>query len=127
MKVVIGVFINEQQQILITRRHWSKSHGGYWEFPGGKLEFTETAEQALKREMEEELDVHVLSFQYLGDISHSYAHTEVTLIVFQVTDFIGEPICREDQLELQWVGFDKLGDYAFPEANLEIIRMIRGC
>ena len=62
----------------------------------------------------------------MGDVLHDYPDKQVHLIVFAVHHFIGEPMCRESQLDMRWINLDELVDYQFPEANLEIMKLIRG-
>ncbi len=125
VNVAVALIYDEQQRVLITRRSWTKAHGGYWEFPGGKLEVNEDPKMALSREVKEEVDLDVIASHHLMDVLHDYADLQVQLIVFTVHQFIGEPICRESQLDLRWVTHDELADYQFPEANLAIIKLLR--
>ncbi|WP_197086609.1 NUDIX domain-containing protein [Sphingobacterium sp. IITKGP-BTPF85] len=69
-KVLCGLIIKDQQ-ILICRRKPEKSLGGYWEFPGGKLEEGETYEECLAREIQEELDLRVTVKNHLKQSSIS--------------------------------------------------------
>lgn len=126
VKVAVALIYDEQQQrLLITRRPWDKSHGGCWEFPGGKLEANEDPKTALAREVQEEIGLEIMVSQHVGDVIHDYAEMQVHLIVFSVHQFLGEPVCRESQLDLRWVKLDELANYQFPEANLEIIKLIQ--
>lgn len=124
MKVAIAVIFDEQQRILITQRPHHVPHGGYWEFPGGKLEANELAEQALIREVREEIGLEIQQYQFLGEINHQYADKSVQLIIFQVTQFNGIPSCLEGQLDMKWVDKDNLNLEEFPEANHGILDLI---
>ena len=59
-RVVMGLLFNDSGRILIARRNPSKRYGGLWEFPGGKIEAGETIEEALEREIMEELDAPIM-------------------------------------------------------------------
>ena len=59
INVVAAVIKNEDGKILITQRNLQKSQGGLWEFPGGKIEPNETKENAIVREIKEELDIDI--------------------------------------------------------------------
>ncbi|MGI9536026.1 MAG: (deoxy)nucleoside triphosphate pyrophosphohydrolase [Desulfocapsaceae bacterium] len=59
-RVVMGLLFNRSGRILIAKRNPSKRYGGLWEFPGGKIEHGETVEQALVREIHEELDAPIM-------------------------------------------------------------------
>lgn len=124
MKVAVAVIMDNQQRILITRRPLHATHGGMWEFPGGKLENTETPIAALIREVKEEVGLDVHGAEFLGQINHNYPHHSVKLLVYCVRDFHGAATAREMQMDLRWVEVDSLQDYAFPEANQQIIELI---
>ncbi|MDR3501630.1 MAG: 8-oxo-dGTP diphosphatase MutT [Legionella sp.] len=124
MKVAVAIIIDEQQRILVTQRPLHASHGGYWEFPGGKLEANELAEQALIREIKEEVGLDVLKHEFLGEVHHQYAERSVQLFIFLVTQFSGRPICIEGQLAMKWVRLSELNPDEFPEANREVMQLI---
>lgn len=124
MQVAVAIIVDEQQQILITQRPLHAPHGGYWEFPGGKLEADELPESALIREVSEEVGLDVLTHQYLGTVNHQYSDKSVQLIIFLVTQFSGIPRCVEGQLAMKWVKQDELNPDEFPEANREVIALI---
>ena len=93
------------------------------EFPGGKVEATETNEQALKRELQEEVGIDVQSANYMMTIEHSYPDLSVHLQIYQVQDFIGAAQGCENQ-EIRWVSASELTDYAFPKANDALIQAL---
>jgi 8-oxo-dGTP diphosphatase len=100
------------------------SHGGCWEFPGGKLETNESSESALVREVKEEIGLEVHQYQLLGEVNHQYSDKTVRLIIFLVTQFTGKPLCLEGQLAMKWIKRHELHPEDFPEANREIITMV---
>ena len=118
-----GVLYNRQGEVLITRRARHVHQGGLWEFPGGKLEHGETAQQALARELHEELGIQVLNSEPLIRIYHDYADKNILLDVWRVRKYSGEAHGREGQ-PLQWVEPDRLSRFSFPEANLPIINAV---
>lgn len=126
IKVAVAVVFDDKQRVLITRRAEHISHGGFWEFPGGKLEADELADAALIREIKEEVGVDILEYSFLGDLSHNYGTKTVNLLVFTVNKHQGEAYRRELQSDLRWVAVEELEQYQFPEANLQIIEMIKG-
>jgi 8-oxo-dGTP diphosphatase len=125
VKVAVAVIYDKQGRILIAQRPLHAAHGGMWEFPGGKLESNELAETALIREIKEEVGLDILDYSFLGEIVHYYGSKMVNLLVFTVKKYQGEPFKRESQLDLQWVEVNKLSDYSFPEANSQIIELIK--
>ncbi|MCK5830736.1 MAG: Nudix family hydrolase [Methylococcales bacterium] len=122
--VAVGVIKNNQGHVLISFRHKSSHQGGLWEFPGGKIEPKETVEQALARELKEELGIFVEASIPLIKIRHQYTDLEVLLDVREVTLFSGNPSGIEGQ-EVNWVDPDQLSNYKFPEANYPIITAAR--
>ena len=66
--VAVGVLIQPGGDFLLTSRPSGKVYEGYWEFPGGKIERNETAEEALKRELKEELGIDVISTEPLMSV-----------------------------------------------------------
>ena len=124
LHVAVGVIKDSEGRVLISLRHDKAHQGGLWEFPGGKLEFGESVEQALARELEEELGVSVLEIAPLIKVDHQYADLKVLLDVWLVTLFSGKPVGREGQ-KVQWVNLENLADYSFPVANAPIIAAAR--
>ena len=121
IRAAIAVIMDEQKRMLITQRSLHLSKGGYWEFPGGKLELNESPEIALIREVHEEVGLEVLSYHYLGDVHHSYDTYQVTLYGYVVDQYRGEARCCETQTGIRWVSLNELSDYDFPEANRQLI------
>ena len=72
LQVAVGVIKNADGRILISLRDKSLHQGGLWEFPGGKIESGETPEQALARELNEELAITVIASTPLINIKHQY-------------------------------------------------------
>lgn len=120
LHVAVGVVRNWQGEILIARRHKHLHQGGLWEFPGGKLEYLETAEQALRRELREELAIIVETAEPLIKIRHDYGDKRVLLDVWRVESFHGEPQGMESQ-PILWVAPGQLRQYEFPAANRPIV------
>jgi 8-oxo-dGTP diphosphatase len=100
-EVAVGVLIREDGAALFGQRPADKPYGGWWEFPGGKLEVGETVEQALKRELFEELDIEVqLSIPWVVRV-FKYPHAHVRLHFQKVLRWQGEPQSKEKQA-LHW-------------------------
>ena len=124
LHVAVGVIKDSKDIVLISLRHNSAHQGGLWEFPGGKVESGESVEQALKRELKEELDISVDNLSPLIQIKHQYTDLNVLLDVWSVALFSGTAKSCEGQ-EIKWVGVEQLADYCFPEANYPIIASVR--
>ena len=124
VRVAVGVIL-QNSKICISLRPEHLHKGGFWEFPGGKIEAGETAEAALARELYEELGIRVKTAESIMEIPWNYAGKTVLLEVMKVTSFAGEATGTEGQ-QLEWVTPDRLGDYRFPEANQAIVDYLVG-
>lgn len=124
MKVAVAIITDEQQRILITQRPLHVPHGGFWEFPGGKLEAGELPEHALIREIREEVGLQVIRYRYLGIIDHEYPGKSIQLIIFHVIEFSGKPSCLEGQLDIKWMKREDLHLFDFPEANRRVLDLL---
>lgn len=123
--VVVGVLLNNNQQVLIALRPVQSHQGGLWEFPGGKVEEGESVEYALNREFEEELGISVLACTELTQIRHEYSDKSVLLDVWRIEKYSGTPKGREGQV-IEWRALSKLRAEDFPKANERIIRVLNG-
>jgi len=121
--VAVGVIVNEEQQVLIARRADHLHQGGLWEFPGGKVESGERVEQALARELHEELGLQVEQTEAFMEVRHDYGDKEVLLDVWLVRGFSGNARGCEGQ-PIAWVPLSQLEDYTFPAANQPIIESL---
>ena len=97
VKVAVGVLIDGDGSFLLTSRPAGKVYAGYWEFPGGKLEAGETVEQALRRELHEELGITIGAAQPWKIEIVDYEHARVRLHFCKVLDWQGEFQMREGQ------------------------------
>lgn len=126
LQVAVGIIRNTHRQIFLAQRAASSYMANKWEFPGGKIEQEETAEQALKRELMEETGIEVTSASAIGQADHSYEDLRVTLHFFLVEGWNGEPYGREGQPQ-RWVEQQDLVAEEFPPANHELIsRLVAG-
>ena len=95
--VAVGVLIRPDGDFLLTSRPRGKVYEGYWEFPGGKLEPGETVEQALRRELQEELGIAIGSIELWKVELVDYPHALVRLNFCKVLSWTGELQMREAQ------------------------------
>jgi 8-oxo-dGTP diphosphatase len=94
--VAVGVLV-QGEEFLLTSRPEGKVYAGYWEFPGGKLEAGESVEQALRRELQEELGITIGQAQVWKTQMVDYPHALVRLHFCKVWDWQGELQMREAQ------------------------------
>ena len=122
LHIVAGIILNEKKdQIFITKRPEKLHKGGFWEFPGGKVEADESAEQGLVRELQEEIDITAKKIELFEHFDFDYTDKSLTFDFFLVLSFDGNPYGKEGQ-EGKWVTIRDLKDYRFPEANEPCIR-----
>lgn len=120
IKVAAAVIINSQGETLVSLRLPNSHQGGKWEFPGGKFEPHETAEQALVRELQEELGISIKQTEPFINLQYSYPEKTIDLHVLKVLSYAGEPEGLEGQ-RVEWVGAEKLKMLEFPAANYAIL------
>jgi 8-oxo-dGTP diphosphatase len=123
VRVVAAVLRDERGRVLIAQRPAGKHMAGYWEFPGGKIAPGESSEQALKRELAEELGVSLQRCHPLLQLRHDYADRVVELEVFAVDDYAGQPSGLEAQV-LKWVAAAELGGQALLPADRPIVEAL---
>lgn len=121
--VAAVIYSPDQSEILLALRPEHLHQGGLWEFPGGKLETGEAAEQALIRELQEEIAITPIRYQPLLRVEHDYGDKQVLLDVWSVTAFTGCPEGLENQ-RLEWVKREHVDNYAFPAANRRIVEAV---
>ena len=123
VEVAVGV-IKRNELYFMTKRLDHVHQGGKWEFPGGKVEANETPEQALTRELHEEVNIKVVSSNSLITIEHDYGDKTVCLRVYLVECFKNEPKALEGQKE-GWFTYQELLALDLPAANAEILDVLR--
>lgn len=97
IEVVVGVLVRDTGEFLFTQRPEGKPMASYWEFPGGKVEQGESHQQALERELHEELGIHIEAGVPWRTITHEYAHAHVRLHFLVVKQWQGVVQGRERQ------------------------------
>lgn len=118
--VVAGVIRDAGGRILLARRTAGRDLAGLWEFPGGKVDPGEKPEQALVRELHEELGIHAGSSTRLIAVPFAYAHKRIVLDVRSIDEWDGSASGRERQA-LAWVPPDKLPRYPMPPADRPVV------
>ncbi|HEY7866502.1 MAG TPA: 8-oxo-dGTP diphosphatase MutT [Psychromonas sp.] len=121
--ISIAVVKNPQNLFLICLRPDHVHQGGKWEFPGGKIQKNETAEQAMLRELKEEVGITALDYRLLETTFFDYGDKQLNLNFFLVSDFTGEARAQEGQ-SMQWVKKAELDNFSFPDANAAIIKKL---
>ncbi|MBX3041684.1 MAG: ribosome small subunit-dependent GTPase A [Bdellovibrionaceae bacterium] len=99
---VVGAVLVADEKVLIVRRPPHDTGAGFWEFPGGKIDPGETPEQALHREIQEELEIQIEILADLGIVHHAYPNLDVHLHLFLCRQTGGELVLREHDA-LEWI------------------------
>ena len=122
-EISIAIVKNSQDLFLISLRPEGVHQGGKWEFPGGKVEPDETPQQAMCRELFEEVGLKAVDYQLIESKFFDYGDTQLYLHFYLVTQFSGEARGREGQ-PIKWVGKAELALYEFPDANKTVIEQL---
>ena len=122
LRFVAAALIVRDGQVLIGQRRPDQPMALQWEFPGGKIEAGETPEQALARELDEEVGIHATIGPRVTRIRHNYRHGgAVDLQFFAVHEFSGE-LVNHIYHQLRWVKLEDLPNYDFLAADRNLIR-----
>lgn len=113
--VAAGLIVRDGY-LLAARRPEGKHMAGRWEFPGGKLERGESPEQALRRELREELDVSVSVGRIYHARTHSYPEKDVLILFYPCRLLEGEPRAVEEA-EVRWITPEQIGGFDWAEAD----------
>ncbi|MCX2961603.1 8-oxo-dGTP diphosphatase MutT [Rodentibacter caecimuris] len=123
IQVAAGIIRNEFGQIYLTQRLEGQDFAQSLEFPGGKVDAGETPEQALKRELEEEIGIVVLNAELYERFQFEYPAKIISFFFYVVDEWIGEPFGREGQ-EGCWIEQHSLDAGLFPPANARLIQRL---
>jgi len=121
---VVAAVVEQDGRFLLTRRLRGTHLEGLWEFPGGKVHEGETDEQALVRELREELDVEAVVGAPELQTTHAYPERSVSLYFYRCT-LRAEPRPLLGQ-EMRWVTRGELATLGLPPADEELVRRLTG-
>ena len=119
---VVAAVVERDGCFLVTRRQAGVHLAGLWEFPGGKVAPGESHEDALRREMQEELDTDVAVHSVVSSAAHAYDDRHVTLHFYRC-DLAGTPTPLLGQ-EMRWVARAELRTLGFPPADEELVAIL---
>jgi mutator protein MutT len=122
---LIRRFADPEKRILIVRRGPGQSGAGHWEFPGGKVERGESPEQALQREIEEELGLVIKVGAYVGEVVHTYPTKTIRLKLYWAESPHGELQMTEHDAA-QWLMAEEIKIEELSEADRPFVAQILG-
>jgi 8-oxo-dGTP diphosphatase len=122
MLQVVAAIVERAGRVLICRRKPDQSHALKWEFPGGKVEAGEKPEDALARELEEELAIGHAAGREIQRYAFAYPGKQpIELIFFRVESFSGDPVNRVFH-EMRWAAPHELESFDFLEGDAQFLR-----
>ena len=121
IKIVAGLIL-QNDKLLICQRPNFKDHPLKWEFPGGKIKNDETNEEALIREINEELSINIINYEELISYNFNYKdlNKKVFIYFYLVNNFSGK-VLNNFHKELKWIEIKDIREYDFLEGDLKII------
>lgn len=123
--VVAGIIENEKNEILCVKRSGNMSLPNFWEFPGGKIEKGESAFEALKRELQEEIEVEgEISDEIFSETIYEYEKIIVNLICIKVWNISKEPILREHSEKL-WLKREEISELEWAPADIDTVKKLQ--
>jgi len=124
LQVAAGILLDAVGRVLISERLCDGPFNGLWEFPGGKIAADETAEQALSRELAEEIGVEVTASSPFMSLRHEYSDRTVEIDFFLIRDWQSEPVGREGQ-RLRWIDVNHLDASELLPADVPVVAAIK--
>ncbi len=121
--VIKAVNKNGESIIFATQRGYGEFKGG-WEFPGGKIEAGETPQEALKREIMEELDTEISVGELVDTIEYDYPQFHLSMDCFWCEIVKGDLVLKEHE-DARWLTKEQLDDVGWLPADIELIEKIR--
>ena len=124
MKVieVVAAVIKKEDKIFITRRSYGE-FADMWEFPGGKIELGETREDALKREIKEELELDINNLDYLTTVEYDYPNFHLTMHCF-TCEICGGKLNLNAHNDTKWVSLEELSKQTWVPADVKVVEKL---
>ena len=123
IKVVAAIIENKNQEILCALRAPNMSLPNMWEFPGGKVEKGESLQEAIEREIKEELDCDIKALEVFNDNNHEYEKAIINLICIRCTLVKGRPESKEHS-KLIWLKRENLASLKWAPADIPAVEQL---
>lgn len=121
---VVAAILRDSDKILIARKAKGKPLEGLWEFPGGKIEFGETPEESLVRELMEEMDIKVKVNEYIGESIYDYGNGKVISLLGYSAEIVEGDIKLTDHDRYEWVTLEEVNKYDIAPADIPLIEKL---
>lgn len=115
-----AALISRNGRLLLCKRAEDKRLGGYWEFPGGKVEDGETDRECLKRELSEELCIDSQILRFIAENDHDYGDFSLTLVLYE-TEIIDGSMNPTDHDEIDWIRPSDLHSMKLAPADIPLV------
>ena len=120
---VVAAIIRKEDKIFITRRGYGEFID-MWEFPGGKIEKGETREEALKREIKEELELDINILEFLNTIEYDYPNFHLTMHSF-ICEITGGELVLNAHNDVKWIKFNELENQEWIQADILVVNALK--
>lgn len=125
INVVAAIIRDANGRILSTQRGYGEWKG-WWEYPGGKMEGGETPEEALKREIREELSIEISVDEFFCTVDYDYPAFHLTMHCYLCSMLTGALRLNEHKAA-RWLKRDELGGVKWLPADVEVVEMLKSC
>jgi 8-oxo-dGTP diphosphatase len=122
---VVAAVIHHNELFYVVQRPYKGEVGGKWEFPGGKIEVNESKEEALRREIKEELNLDLKIEKFLLTSNHEYKSFKIQLHFFLCSILDGKPILNE-HIDQKWINLTDLVNVDLAPADLVVLTYLEG-
>lgn len=122
---VVAAILKKDNKILIAKKKQGKPLAGYWEFPGGKVEKQETQEEALIRELKEEMNIEIQIKAYIGESVYDYGDNKIVSLKGYTAIIKSGNINLSDHDEYRWVTLEEIKDYKIAPADIPLIDFMK--
>lgn len=120
---VVAAIIQKEDKIFITRRGYGEFID-MWEFPGGKVEVGESKEDALKREIKEELELDIENLEYLVTVDHDYPNFHLKMDCF-MCEVAGGKLALNAHNAVKWINFEELDNQKWVPADILVVNALK--
>jgi len=122
--VAVGILCDDREGVLLCQRSEQKPYGLQWEFPGGKVEAGESVEDALRRELREELDIEVLRYRHVHEEATTYSNGKTySVSYFAILQWDGE-ICPQEFAATAWTNPTEVRNFDILKGNRGIANLL---